>query len=109
MNSPLSEILQPLLTKYNFYSDNPVRFSTRPSKNGASYLAWTNEKLSLAIFIYDDASIAVRDNNTSAGQVEFDLRVADPHSLVKLEAWMAEKVKKYASTWTTEKVKDAGI
>lgn len=88
----LSEILTPILTKYNLRFVGTERTSTRPKKHGVTYEAWTNQMSGVAVFIYDDATIGVRDNNVSA-TVEFDVDVADPKSLDAIENWLKEKVK----------------
>lgn len=85
----LNELLAPLFTKHNFSIDGPARVSKRPCKRDARYLAWSNRR-GLALFVYDDASIGLRDGAISM-KVEIDIDMAHPRSISQLEAWLEAK------------------
>lgn len=91
----LNQLLAPLLTKHNFATNDAERISRRPCKHEAHYQAWSN-RLGLAIFVYNDASVGLRDNNISM-KVELDIDLADPQSIRRLEDWLKSKRKEYDS------------
>jgi hypothetical protein len=89
----LSQVLTPLFHHYGLTLNGSERISRRPCKHEASYQAWSS-RFGLAAFVYDDASVGLRDGNISM-IVELDINMADPQSLRRLEDWLKSKRKEY--------------
>lgn len=93
--STINDIIGPILIKHGFVPLHSITGrSRRPCKRGARLNGWTNRKIGLQAFVYDDISIGLRDSNLGM-KVELDIDFADPTSLDRLETWIKEKVARW--------------
>lgn len=92
----LSDILAPLLAEHGYRTSITTRTtSSRPCKHKMKLVAWTHP-YDLQIFVYEDATVGLRDSNVS-NQVHIDIDMAKPGSIAQLESWMKEMNVKYVN------------
>lgn len=81
----LSEVLEPLMTKYGMARDFKYELtSKRPKKIDIGMKTWKHQYAE--VFVYEDNTVGLRSFLHT--EVEKDLNAVDPRFLTELENWL---------------------